>query len=230
MDGGDFYANISGLEHYKHFGYKAMLRSSEEFATDLLTNDWMKVPYRRNRGTLHDGDYPHFSSPIRSIVNGKKRVILGLNFFSESVGECCRRAPEHSDAFNRTVKLYQMMSKLGNESGTTLGGKYSSSPSQRGNEREREGEEKREDEEGKTRSSASMESKPTKKGFTLKKSLTPSPFPPSPHCGVGFSAKDIAKNPAMARMFILAAKKVKEIQIREGTSAQSPPADPPDSL
>jgi hypothetical protein len=34
----------------------------------------------------------------------------------------------------------------------------------------------------------------------------------------------------MARMFILAAKKVKEIQIREGTIAQSPPADPPDSL
>jgi hypothetical protein len=34
----------------------------------------------------------------------------------------------------------------------------------------------------------------------------------------GFSAKDIAKNPAMARMFVLAAKKMKEIQIREGTT------------
>ena len=33
---------------------------------------------------------------------------------------------------------------------------------------------------------------------------------------IGFSAKDIAKNPAMARMFVLAAKKMKEIQIREG--------------
>lgn len=35
---------------------------------------------------------------------------------------------------------------------------------------------------------------------------------------LGFSAKDIAKNPAMARMFVLAAKKMKEIQIREGTA------------
>jgi hypothetical protein len=31
----------------------------------------------------------------------------------------------------------------------------------------------------------------------------------------GFSAKDIAKNPAMARMFVMAARKMKAVQLRE---------------
>lgn len=108
MEGGDFYANTRGLEHYKLFGYKGLLKSKEDLENDILNDDWVKIRYKRNRGTLHDGDFPHFSSPIRKIPNDKKRVILGLNFFSPSVGECCIRAPEHSDAFNRTVKLYQV--------------------------------------------------------------------------------------------------------------------------
>jgi hypothetical protein len=129
--GGDFYANSRGLEHYKQFGYKGLLRSKEELERDIQTDDWIRIRYKRNRGTLHDGDFPHFSSPIQSIVSGKKRVILGLNFFSSSVGECCLRAPEHSDAFNRTVKLYQMMSKLGgSEFGSAPSGKYSSTTSE----------------------------------------------------------------------------------------------------
>lgn len=126
MVGGDFYANSRGLDHYKDFGYKGMLKSKEELDLDVQTDDWIKVRYKRNRGTLHDGDFPHFSSPIHYIAPEKKRVILGLNFFSDSVGECCIRAPEHSDAFNRTVKLYQMMSKLGSDFGSAPGGKYSS--------------------------------------------------------------------------------------------------------
>lgn len=125
--GGDFYANSRGLDHYKEFGYKAMMKSKDELDMDIQSDDWIKIRYKRNRGTLHDGDFPHFSSPIQFIAPGKKRVILGLNFFSASVGECCIRAPEHSDAFNRTVKLYQMMSKLGSEFGTAPGGKYSNS-------------------------------------------------------------------------------------------------------
>lgn len=36
----------------------------------------------------------------------------------------------------------------------------------------------------------------------------------------GISAKDIAKNPAMAKMFILAAKKFKEVQERERLEAE----------
>lgn len=37
------------------------------------------------------------------------RVILGFNCFPAGpVGDCAARAPEHSDAFCRTVKLYQV--------------------------------------------------------------------------------------------------------------------------
>jgi hypothetical protein len=135
MVGGDFYANSRGLEHYKQFGYKGLLKSKEELEHDIQTDDWIRIRYKRNRGTLHDGDFPHFSSPIQSIVPGKKRVILGLNFFSKSVGECCIRAPEHSNAFNRTVRLYQMMSKLGgSEFGNAPSGKYSSTTSEESSE------------------------------------------------------------------------------------------------
>jgi hypothetical protein len=165
MIGGDFYANVRGLEHYKQFGYKGILRSSEEFTADLLTDDWIKIPYRRNRGTLHDGDYPHFSSPIQTITPGKKRVILGLNFFSESVGECCQRAPEHSDAFNRTVKLYQMMSKLGGGGGGQ-GGKYSSSSIGERSESENESKITPREAEGEVRNASEIKSKQAKKGLT----------------------------------------------------------------
>lgn len=41
-----------------------------------------------------------------------KRVILGFNCFTDIVSECCMRAPEHSDAFNRTIKLYQTLNQL----------------------------------------------------------------------------------------------------------------------
>jgi len=34
-----------------------------------------------------------------------RRVIIGINVFSGHVEEVSRRAPEHSDAFNRTIKL-----------------------------------------------------------------------------------------------------------------------------
>jgi hypothetical protein len=70
--------------------------------------EWVKIRYKRNRGIIHDGDFPHFSSPIETIPNEKRRVILGFNFFSAAVADCNSRAPEHSDAFNRTVKLYQV--------------------------------------------------------------------------------------------------------------------------
>lgn len=82
---------------------------------------------------------------------------------------------QHSDAFNRTVKLYQMMSKLG--SGGSTAAAPADEVSQGGGEE------------------------------TRKK-------------GGGISAKDIAKNPAMAKMFILAAKKFKAVQERERLEAE----------
>lgn len=167
MIGGDFYANLGGLDHYREYGYKASFKSEDELREDVeFSGDWVRVRYKQNRCTLHDGDFPHFSSPVRQIVEGKKRVILGFNFFSDAVGECCIRAPEHSDAFNRTVKLYQMVSKL-------------DGPNVMGADNKYENESKK-----------------------------------------GISAKDIAKNPAMAKMFILAAKKFKAVKEREKKEAE----------
>jgi hypothetical protein len=79
----------------------------------LSSPKWVTVPYCYNRGILHDGDFPHFSTEIKSIKDGVKRVILGFNCFSKELAECNLRAPEHSDAFNRTIKLYQKMAAMG---------------------------------------------------------------------------------------------------------------------
>ena len=112
MDGGDFYANLDGLEHYKRFGYKGLLASKEEMSVDIYNEgNWQRVRYRYNRGIIHTGTFPHFSSPVNSLPSLNidtlkqdesndtvasssatyKRVILGFNFFPEQVGECCER-------------------------------------------------------------------------------------------------------------------------------------------
>jgi hypothetical protein len=107
MIGGDFYANLSGLDHYKDFGYKGLLKSGPELMEDIESSgDWVRVRYKQNRGMLHDGDLPHFSSPVRQLVLGKRRVILGFNFFSEAVGECCVRAPEVGVSTSVILALY----------------------------------------------------------------------------------------------------------------------------
>ncbi|RYY85028.1 hypothetical protein EON63_08080 [archaeon] len=114
MDGGDFAVNIQGLKHYRRFGYKGKLQTPEEFANDLQTNrSWITIPYLHNRGILHDGTFPHFSTKIHSIKQGVYRVILGFNCFPKELKECNERAPEHSDAFNRTIKIYQAMASTG---------------------------------------------------------------------------------------------------------------------
>lgn len=87
-----------------------LLSPPAELEADMSgAGDWVKIRYKRNRGIIHDGDFPHYSSPVQSMPKGKKRVILGFNFFSAAVADCNIRAPEHSDAFNRTVKLYQVI-------------------------------------------------------------------------------------------------------------------------
>ena len=112
IEGGDFCANMDGLAHYRQFGYKGKLvGGSDSIKMDLNKSpSWQKVRYKYNRGIFHDGDLPHLSTPVTSIKDGKKRVIFGFNCFTKIVGECCERAPEHSNAFNRTIKLYQAMS------------------------------------------------------------------------------------------------------------------------
>ena len=100
MKGGDFCVNVAGLDHYRKCGYKGKLMGGQKgLETDLSTSaDWLKIPYRRNRGIFHDGDLPHLSTPVSYLETGLRRVILGFNCFTHIVGECCQRAPEHSQA------------------------------------------------------------------------------------------------------------------------------------
>ena len=179
MDGGSFCANMRGLDHYKQFGYKCRLAQEESESesgsgSTLLEKDmeldsaWQTVRYRENRGILHDGDLAHLSTPIKSIVPGKRRVIFGLNCFSEEMAECCIRAPEHSDAFNRTVKLYQW------QAGAKIETKYGVSLS------------------GGSTGTDGDDNKSTSAGTGK------------------ISAKEVLKKPALARLLVMAAKKVKE--------------------
>ena len=130
MKGGSFCVNTDGLNHYQKFGYKGKLAKSTiidekensegsnktaiKNVSDVLFCDlqqnpsWQEIRYRRNRGILHDSDFPHLSTPVTALSPGIKRCILGFNCFSKEVGECCA-APEHSRAFNRTIRLYQTL-------------------------------------------------------------------------------------------------------------------------
>lgn len=119
MEGGDFLVNIDGLNHYKRFGYKGRNVNNNELVDDMNSStSWNHIQYTYNRGIIHDGDFPHLSSKINKISSTcndvshkKKRVIIGINCFSNIVSECCIRAPEHSNTFNRTIKLYQSLQK-----------------------------------------------------------------------------------------------------------------------
>ena len=113
MEGGEFMVNTEGIQHYRKFGYKAKL-APDLLHEDLVQNEhWKSVKFQADRGILHSGSWPHLSTRILRLPAGKKRVILGFNSFcGDAVGECCARAPEHSDAFNRTIKLYQVRSLL----------------------------------------------------------------------------------------------------------------------
>ena len=100
--GGAFLVNSRGLRHYAAHGYKGRLRDGA-----LGGDGWHRVPYAHNRAIVHDGEWPHASERVAALPPGKKRVILGLNVFSDRVAEVNARAPEHSDAFNKTAKIYQ---------------------------------------------------------------------------------------------------------------------------
>jgi len=206
IKGGGFQANIRGVDHYRQFGYKGKLASEEEMQEDLKSSDWMRVQYKHNRGILHDGDYPHLSTPVTYIKPGYKRVILGFNSFPDILAECCMRAPEHSDAFNRTIKLYQTLAALGMPITTAI------------DNRGGEGEEDDKD---------NLPPSPTTGSGSSSSSITPistsdiagcdrtAAAPIQKKSGGAVNIKDIMKNPALAKLLVIAARKVKQKEAEE---------------
>ena len=180
MTGGDFAVNMSGLEHYRVHGYKGKLSSADGVVDELKSSmaggagNWNTVKYAYNRGIVHDGDFPHLSTPIIDLPGDKRRVILGLNCFPATVGECCMRAPEHSQAFNRTVKLYQTLAGL------------------------------------------TGEKTPETSKYCANENIAEEPSPaPVPAKKKGFCLSEIKKNPALTKLLLIAAKKVKEVRAKE---------------
>lgn len=96
VKGGAFVVNTRGLDHYKERGYKAKIQPDE---------GWVKIPYKRGRAVVFDGEYPHYAEEV---LEGR-RQILGFNVFGDRVKDVNRRAPEHSAQFNSLVKFYQSL-------------------------------------------------------------------------------------------------------------------------
>ncbi len=151
--------------------------TTEQIAEDALSADWITVRYRCNRGILHDGNFPHQSTPVTSIPTGVQRVILGFNCFTEELSECNLRAPEHSDAFNRTIRLYQTMAAIG------------------------------------APVSAVVVEKSAALGLQTTKGRADG--------SGGLCAADLMRNPALARLLVTAARKIKAKEVAMATSSAS---------
>ena len=81
---------------------------------------WHRIAYAGNRAIVHDGEWPHASERVRALPPGTRRVILGLNVFGARVAQVNGRAPEHSAAFNKTVRLYQATARANQGGGGKL--------------------------------------------------------------------------------------------------------------
>lgn len=165
------------------------LSTPEELESNISnSSSWSTVRFRHNRGIMMDGDLPHLSTKITRINDGHKRVIFGLNCFTVEPSESLSRAPEHSNAFNRTVKLYQTLAHLSGDH-VDFGSKYSK-----------------------------VEASTTDSELSIKEDKEKSVTQPK---SGGVTAKDLKKNPALAKLLVLAARKVKEEEARKIALAQS---------
>ncbi|ETW04488.1 hypothetical protein H310_04751 [Aphanomyces invadans] len=103
IHGGAFYAHTDGLSHYKVHGYKESRRP-------VTVHDHV-VPYCHRRGILIDGNLPHGSTPVTFLPSGVRRVVVGLNMFNHEIGPYAQMYPEHSQQFNKYVKVAQAAAK-----------------------------------------------------------------------------------------------------------------------
>ena len=120
IDGGEFLVNTNGLDHYAICGYK----NESPFDVDD-EGYWERISYKFNRLIAFNGECPHMSTKVNSLLNDenyvdrcRRRVIMGFNMFSNDVGPLIEAAPEHSPAFKARVcalqKTLQIKKKVEN--------------------------------------------------------------------------------------------------------------------
>ena len=108
MIGGDFAANMDGIEHYAKFGHRGRLQS--DLNKDLASNPrWVRVPYRYRQAILFEGNLPHLSTKLLSLPRDLKRVIIGINVFDHRIGPAAERCTIHSARWRRAQKLYSVV-------------------------------------------------------------------------------------------------------------------------
>jgi hypothetical protein len=124
-EGGGALRVYGSLEHYERHGYKGRKvplpgGGGEEEDEGLLGT----VEYRFNRLVIMAGHLPHASTPVSfagpspdeggggAAAGRGRRVVVGFNVFGHDVGPDVQRAPEHSGAWRRQVKLLRWQHKL----------------------------------------------------------------------------------------------------------------------
>jgi hypothetical protein len=110
VDGGAFRVSLEGIDHYRKYGYKSKKCVDHD-------NSMIEIPYRFNQLTIHLGNLPHSSTKIEAIHGNQNRVIVGFNVFCKVAGPLVQKAPEHSDAFRKAIKLQKAIKR------TTTGSK-----------------------------------------------------------------------------------------------------------
>lgn len=109
MEGGDFACHLDGLEHYRRHGHKYRMSSPAEAAEDWETSaGWVKLRYRHRRGVVFDGSLPHLSTPVRSLPENVKRLVVGINVYDHVAGEKVQDCPVHSQK-QREDHMYTML-------------------------------------------------------------------------------------------------------------------------
>ena len=109
---------LPGRASDPRFAFRYKGRRSATSALD--GRGWHRIAYAGNRAIVHDGEWPHASERVRALPPGTRRVILGLNVFGARVAKVNGRAPEHSAAFNKTVRLYQATARANRGGGGKL--------------------------------------------------------------------------------------------------------------
>lgn len=73
VQGGTFCIHTGGLQHYQQHGYKGIHTAHNHDKNNNFLNldqdpQWIQIPYQFNRLTIASGHFPHFSTPIQSIA------------------------------------------------------------------------------------------------------------------------------------------------------------------